>query len=198
MTTEKINIGPEGWDRLFAPSSHIAVITTVDTDGHTNAGSYGTCTRVNHDPVYVSFTCGVGTDTYNNVLATGEYVVNLPSFTEENLATVLLAGTHFDPDVSELEFGGITTVPSTKLRPPRVADFGRHFECEVEWTHQWLNRLMVCGKAVAVSCNPEFVDAAGDLVWEKAKPAHYCGAPYHESFVAAYEVMTLPAYVKPE
>jgi flavin reductase (DIM6/NTAB) family NADH-FMN oxidoreductase RutF len=37
------------------------------------------------------------------------------------------------------------------VKPPRIADFKSHFECKVEWTKQWLHRLMVCGKVVAAS-----------------------------------------------
>ena len=42
--------------------------------GRINAASYGTCVRVCHDPVYISFTTAEGKDTYNNILANGEFV----------------------------------------------------------------------------------------------------------------------------
>lgn len=52
---EKKLVQPEKyWDRLFAPSSHLAMITTVDVEGRVNAATYGTCTRVKHKPVYLS------------------------------------------------------------------------------------------------------------------------------------------------
>ena len=47
----KIDVPIEYWDNAFAPSSCLVMVTTVDTAGNVNAGSYGTCTRVAHDPV---------------------------------------------------------------------------------------------------------------------------------------------------
>src|SRR5437879_3597231 len=77
---KKIDVPAEHWDRLFAPSSCLATVTTMDGEGRVNAASYGTCTRVCHDPVHIAFTTGEGKDTYNNVLANGQFVVNLPAW----------------------------------------------------------------------------------------------------------------------
>jgi hypothetical protein len=41
----------------------------------------------------------------------------------------------------------------------------------------------------AVSVDADCVDAAGNVIWEKVKPAHFCGRPYDGGFVAAYEKM---------
>src|SRR4051812_3006933 len=62
------------WDRLFAPSSCLSIITSVDHDGRVNAAAFGTCTRVLHNPVYLAFTTTLGNDTANNILATGAFV----------------------------------------------------------------------------------------------------------------------------
>jgi flavin reductase (DIM6/NTAB) family NADH-FMN oxidoreductase RutF len=186
---EKVDVPPERWDRLFAPSSCLATITTVDAEGRVNAASYGTCTRVCHDPVYVAFTTGEGKDTYNNVLATGEFVVNLPAWERRQLEQVRICGLEYGPGVSELEKAGLTAIASKLVRPPRIADFGRHFECQVEWTHPWLYRLMVVGKVVAVSHTAGLTDAQGYVRWDEVKSAHFCGAPYEDRFVAAYDVM---------
>ena len=185
----KIDLPAERWDRLFAPSSCLATITTVDPGGRVNAASYGTCTRVCHDPVYIAFTTGEGKDTCNNVLATGQFVVNLPAWDRRQLEQVRICGLEYGPGVDELSKAGLTALPSTRVRPPRIAEFGRHFECEVEWTHPWLYRLMVVGKVVAVSCTEGLTDDEGYVLWDQVRSAHYCGAPYTDRFVAAYEVM---------
>ena len=91
----KLNQPPKYWDRLFAPSSCLAMITTVDREGRPNAASYGTCTRVHHEPVFIAFTANVGADNANNVLATGEFVVNLPRFERESLEKVRIVGLPF-------------------------------------------------------------------------------------------------------
>ena len=187
------------WDRLFAPSSCLAMITTVDAQGRVNAASYGTCTRVHHEPVYVAFTANIGSDNANNVLATGEFVVNLPRFEPKSLEQVRVVGLPFAPGVSEIEKAGLTALPSTIVKPPRIAECPRHFECKVEWTKEWSQRLMVVGLVVAASVDADCVDKEGYVLWEKVKSAHYCGAPYGGQFVAAYEKMAVEVpYEGPE
>ena len=44
--TKKIDVPAEHWDRLFAPSACLVMITTVDGEGRVNAASFGTCVRV--------------------------------------------------------------------------------------------------------------------------------------------------------
>jgi len=188
---EKLNQPPKYWDRLFAPSSCLAIITTVDARGRTNAASYGTCTRVNHEPVYIAFTTGIGKDTANNVLATGEFVVSLPAFERKILEQVRVVGLPFAPGVNELEKAGLTALPSTLVKPPRILECPRHFECKVEWTREWMGRLMVVGKLVAASVDADCVDGEGYVIWDRVKSAHFCGAPYKNRFVAAYEVMAV-------
>ena len=134
------------WDRLFAPSSCLAMITTVDALGRVNAASYGTCTRVHHEPVYIAFTANIGADNANNVVAIGEFVVNLPRFERRSLEQVRIVGLPFAPGVSELEKAGLTALPSTLVKPPRIAECPRHFECRVEWTKEWSGRLMIVGQ----------------------------------------------------
>ena len=189
MHPRKIDQPPQYWDLLFAPSSCLAVITTVDTDGVVNAASFGTCTRVCHGPVYIAFTVGVGKHTADNIRANGEFVVNLPRFERETLEKVRVVGLPFERGVCELDKAGLTAIPSTKLRPPRILEFPRHFECQVEWTHPWVNRLMVCGKVVAASVDEDCVEPDGRVIWDKVKPAHFCGRPYGGGFVAAYQTM---------
>lgn len=185
----KIDVPREHWDRLFAPSSCLVMITTVDRDGRINAASFGTCTRVCHDPVYIAFTVGAAKDTYNNVLETQEFVVNIPSFDREILEKVRVVGLEFPPDVNELEKAGLTSIPSKGVQAPRIAECRSHFECKVEWTKQWLHRLMVVGKVVAASVDEGYTDENGYIVWDKLKPAHYCGHEYKSKFVAAYQTL---------
>ena len=188
-STKKIDVPTEHWDRLFAPSACLVMITTVDEAGRVNAASFGTCVRVCHDPVYIAFTVGTTKDTYDNVLATNQFVVNVPPFEREILEKVRVAGLEFPPKVNELEKAGLSALPSKIVKPPRIAECRSHFECQVEWTKQWLNRLMVVGKVVAASVDEGCVNEDGYVLWDRLKPAHYCGNAYKNGFVAAYQTM---------
>src|SRR2546427_12514105 len=102
---DKTDVRPEWWDNIFAPSSCLVLITTVDRDGRVNAAAFGTCTRVCHDPMYIAFTCGSGKDTYNNVLATGEFTVNVVPFEQAMLDKTLVFVLPFRERQDELAEG---------------------------------------------------------------------------------------------
>jgi flavin reductase (DIM6/NTAB) family NADH-FMN oxidoreductase RutF len=175
------------------------MITTVSPRGEVNAASFGTCTRVSHAPVTLAFAVGAGKDTFNNVLATGEFVVNVPAFERRQLEQVRIAGLNFAPGVNELDAAGLQSLPAVRVRPPRIAGFGRHFECQVLWTRKWRDRLLVVGDVVAASCLPGVADENGYLVWDRARPAHFCGWPYENAFVPAFEVTHVDmTYTGPE
>jgi flavin reductase (DIM6/NTAB) family NADH-FMN oxidoreductase RutF len=161
------------WDRLFAPGGHAAMITTVDGEGRVNAASYATCVRIVHKPVQIAFTTSQTGDTGRNVTETGQFVVNLPSFERDVLEKVRIVGLPFARGVNELEKAGLTALPSMLVKPPRIAECHRHFECEVVWTKEWLNRMMVVGNVVAASVRAD------------------CGAPYVNMFAAGYETMAV-------
>jgi len=191
----KIDVPESGYDRLASPVATLVMITTVDTGGRVNAASFATCLRNNHIPCCYEFSVDMYKDTAANVLATGEFVVNIPPFEREVLEKVCVVGLPFAPGVNELEKAGLTAIPSKVVKPPRIAECRSHFECKVEWTKQWLKtRLTVVGRVVAASANRDCIDAEGYVIHEKLKPAHYCGHAYQKKdgssrFVASYEVM---------
>jgi len=195
-SAKKIDVPPEHWDRLFAPSACLGMVTTVDSEGRINAASFGTCVRVCHDPVFIAFTVGAPKDTCNNLLATGEFVVNVPPFEREILEKVRVTGLEFPTGVNELEKAGLTALPSKVVKPPRIGEYRSHFECKVEWTKQWLHRVMVVGRVVAASVDEGCTDANGYVIWDALKPAHYCGHEYKTGFVAAYQKMDVDMIYK--
>ena len=192
MTQATLVSQPEKyWDRLFAPAGHCAIVTTVDKEGRVNAASYATCVRIVHNPVQIAFTTNPAGHTAENLLATGAFVVNLPSFEPDVLEKVRIVGLPFARGVNELEKAGLTPLPSTLVKPPRIAECLRHFECEVVWTKEWTKRMMVVGNVVAASTYSDCVDAKGYLVWDRVKPVAFCGAPYVNMFAAAHETMAV-------
>src|SRR5437762_14265966 len=104
------------------------MITTIDKERRINATSFDTCVRVCHDPVYIAFTVGATKDTYHNVLATEEFVVNVPSFEREILEKVRDVGLEFPPRVNELEQAGLKAIQSKDVKPPRIAARRTHSE----------------------------------------------------------------------
>jgi flavin reductase (DIM6/NTAB) family NADH-FMN oxidoreductase RutF len=87
-----------------------------------------------HNPVHIAFTVGRPKHTALNVLETGQFTVNLPRHERTLLEKVCVVSLPFERGVNELERAGLTALPALTVKPPRIAECPRHFECEVEWT----------------------------------------------------------------
>ena len=116
----------------------IGWISTVGADGVYNLAPFSFFNAVCSNPPTVLFcvTARHGDlaqkDTLKNVLATGEFVVNIVS---QDLAEQMnLTSTELPPEISEFEFAGLTPAPSLTVKAPRVAESRIHYECELDRT----------------------------------------------------------------
>jgi len=111
----------------------IAWTTSVDPAGNVNLApfSYFMACHSYLPAVAISIGSRAGRpkDTRANILATGQFVVNLA--TADLVDAVNVSAAEFPPDVSEIDVLGLATLPSVKVRPPRIAASPVHLECEV-------------------------------------------------------------------
>ncbi|MBR1195205.1 flavin reductase family protein [Bradyrhizobium sp. AUGA SZCCT0240] len=111
----------------------IAWVTTLSEDGVVNAAPYSFFNVLGHEPptLAIGLLAGPGRfkDTATNILATGEFVVNLVS--EQNAAAMNVTCIDAPSDVDELALAGLTAAPSHAIRPPRIAESPVSFECRV-------------------------------------------------------------------
>lgn len=111
----------------------IGWISTISAGGVPNLAPFSFFNGVGYTPPTVVF-CPNGPhseggqkDTVLNVEATDEFVVNIA--TSKLRERLNISGMSFPRAVSELEEAGLATVPSTLVRPPRVAESPIHLEC---------------------------------------------------------------------
>ena len=111
----------------------IAWVTTLSEDGVVNAAPYSFFNVLGHEPPTLRSGCspdqGRFKDTATNILATGEFVVNLVS--EGNAAAMNVTCIDAPPEIDELALAGPHAAPSHKIRPPRIAESPVSFECKV-------------------------------------------------------------------
>ena len=110
----------------------IAWVTTVSEHGAVNAAPFSFFNVMGHEPPTVTLgllrqASGGFKDTAANILATGEFVVNLVS--EANAAAMNITCMDAPPEVDELACAGLTAVPSRHVAPPRIAESPVSFEC---------------------------------------------------------------------
>lgn len=110
----------------------IALITTIGADGLVNAAPYSLFNVMSHDPPIVAVSILPHPDrrlkdTGRNILATGEFVVNLVS---ENVAAAMnLTCIDAPPGVNELELADLETSASMTVAPPRITSCPVSLEC---------------------------------------------------------------------
>jgi flavin reductase (DIM6/NTAB) family NADH-FMN oxidoreductase RutF len=125
----------------------IAWVTTVDLTGTVNAAPFSFFNLLGASPPIVGI-CpgdrddGTPKDTARNVRLTHDFVVNL---VDESVAEVMNRTAASLPlGVSELQGSGLTTLRSSVVRPPRIAEAPASLEC-TEWGTLQIggNRLIV-------------------------------------------------------
>jgi flavin reductase (DIM6/NTAB) family NADH-FMN oxidoreductase RutF len=162
---------------LVAPRP-IALVTSIDEEGKLNAAPFSAYNYLCTDPPIL----GIGVtnrsneiyqpkDTARNIRRTGEFVVNI--VTEDIARQMNICATEFPAELNEVELAGFTTVPSEKVKVPRIAEAHAAMEC-VEFTTMEIGRSrIILGRVVAIYVEDRFVDPAGPYV--KADELHAIG-----------------------
>ncbi len=111
----------------------IAWVTTLGENGAVNAAPYSffNCVGVEPPLVVLGLLKDMATrqlkDTATNIAANGEFVVNLVC--EADAAVMNLSSVDAPRNVSEVDYAGIATTPSTIVAPPRISSSPVSFEC---------------------------------------------------------------------
>ena len=112
----------------------IAWVTTMDRKGRVNLAPYSFFNVFGSNPATVVFAPSVradGTqkDTLLNIEETGEFVLNAAV---EDLAEAVNSSSRELPrGESEVEMTGLTLMPSSLVKPPRIAEAPTHLECRL-------------------------------------------------------------------
>ena len=111
----------------------IGWISTVSAEGIPNLAPFSFFNAVGEDPPHVLFstvrTNNSNKDTLNNVLATGQFVVNM--VVEDIVEQMNATSQAVSPEVDEFALAGLTPLPSVKVKAPRVKESPIQMECEL-------------------------------------------------------------------
>lgn len=114
----------------------IAWVSTVSESGTYNLAPFSFFNGVAVMPPTVGFTVAFDDDdrgfkdTYTNLIANGECVVNM--VTEATAQAMNTSAKGFPPDVDEFVQAGVTPIASQVVKPPRVAESPIQFECTLD------------------------------------------------------------------
>jgi flavin reductase (DIM6/NTAB) family NADH-FMN oxidoreductase RutF len=163
----------------------IALVTTISPDGKVNAAPFSFFNLMGANPPICAFAPGDrdnGTpkDTALNVRATHEFVVNL---VDENIAKAMNECAASLPyGENELTRAGLTAVPSSLVKPPRIAEAPANLECSEWGTLQIGANRVVIGVIRRLHVRDELYDAGKQriltdklfTIGRMAAPHWYC------------------------
>ena len=156
---------------LVAPRP-IAWISTVNQAGLVNLAPFSFYNIVSTRPPAVMFSCSGPKHTGHNAQATGEFVVNVPSYDMRD--AMMATSQDVEAGVSEAELAGVEMAPSVAVRPPRVKGSRVALECRYLQTVQLDFNEVVFGRVVGV-----FIDDAllvdGHVQWPEGKLLYRLG-----------------------
>lgn len=170
----------------------IAWVTTVSETGLVNLAPHSFYTVACARPPIVQFSSVGKKDTLRNVLATGEFVVNLSP--ASLLEQVNNSAARFPPDGSEVEALGIDMEPSVTVRPPRVAASPAAIECTVHSTNELGDSTVVLGDVRLISID-ERVLVDGHPDFTRLDPLARLGK---EEWALRPEVISVKRPTRPE
>lgn len=132
----------------------IAWVTSLDAEGRLNTAPYSFFNVMGHTPptVVLGFLVrenGEPKDTPANILARGEFVVNLVS--EADSAAMNATCIDAPPGWDEASHAGLDLVPSDHVAPPRIASAPVSMECRLlQAVHPGPQQIIVIGEVVAM------------------------------------------------
>src|SRR5207248_4416429 len=124
---------------------------------------------------------GTKKDTLNNIEATREFVVNVAV---ESLAEkVNLSSKELPPDESEIDLTGLHTLPSVKVKPPRLAESPVNLECKLRQVVPIgsgpIAGNLVIGEVVAIHVADRVLDEKGKVDPRKLRTIARLGADWY-------------------
>ncbi len=188
----------------------IALVSTLSADGIPNLSPFSFFNALGANPPMITFAPSrrgrdaALKDTYNNLMATHECVVQCVTF--DMVQQVNLASSEFAPEINEFVKSGLTPINSDVVKPSRVAESPFQMECKMFEMKSYGNgpssgNLAICEVLkfhIAESIfengviNPHKIDlvsrmgadyycrASGNAVFEVQKPGEKIGIGYDQ------------------
>lgn len=156
---------------IIAPRP-IGWVSTVSADGVRNLALYSFLNLINYRPPLVAFSSMGWKDSVANVKATGEFVWNLATMAQA--AQMNASSASVEADVDEFDLAELEALPSSLIKPDRVAGSPVHFECRLTQLIQLetkegfqLDQWLVIGEAVGIHIDTTMLE---DGVYQTARP----------------------------
>ena len=151
----------------FPLMGQVVLITSVNREKVPSLATQSWISIFASRPAIVGFGCNMSQSTAKNILATGEFVVNIPG---AELAKKIwnMSGIETEGNKS-IEKAGLSPVKSAKLSTPRIAECKAHLECSLDWTKKYGDQVVIFGRVLLASVDKKAVEADSDQRYKYLK-----------------------------
>lgn len=177
----------------------IALVTTLSEHGVVNAAPFSMFNMLGEEPPILMISVnrlhdGALKDTAANIARSGEFVVHIAD--EPMAAQMHRCGERLPSDVSELAAVGLTSVPSSRVAPPRIAEAPVAFECTLWRTLETESRQIFIGEVRWLHARDGLVDTE---TWRVRLQSYFPVARFGASYyVTTRERFTLDPAKAPQ
>jgi flavin reductase (DIM6/NTAB) family NADH-FMN oxidoreductase RutF len=149
---------PKGASRLRFPlTGQVVLITSINREKVPSLAPQSWISIFASRPAIVGFGCNLSQPTAKNILATGEFVVNIPG---AELAKKIWNVSEMETEENkQIEKVGLTPIKSVKLSTPRIAECKAHLECSLDWTKKYGDQVVIFGRVLLASVDKKAVEA---------------------------------------
>jgi flavin reductase (DIM6/NTAB) family NADH-FMN oxidoreductase RutF len=151
------------------------VVSTVSPGGVSNAAPFSFNSPATTKPPMYGFCCEVKHDTWRNIRANSEFVVNLVGEDFGELMEPLSRDLPYE--VSEIKEFGLTEVPSKEIKPPRIGEAYGWMECKMTSYSEISPRVVwIFGEVLKSEIKKEALDEVVNV--ESVKPLNHISGEY--------------------
>jgi len=154
----------------------IAFVSTVGENGRFNVAPFSFYNAISGNPpllgVSINLRKGEPKDTLRHIRETSDFVVNVVD--EALNERAVQASGDWPNDVDEFQLTGLTAVPSSRVRSPRVAESPVHLECRLHREIELGQTVFVVGEVLLAHVREDVLtDGRVDIL--KLKPVGRLG-----------------------
>jgi flavin reductase (DIM6/NTAB) family NADH-FMN oxidoreductase RutF len=151
----------------------IAWVSTVSSGGIANLAPHSFFTVSSTDPPIVQFTSVGLKDSLRNVRETGEFVVHIVTRPLAELCNA--TSTDFPAELGEYAALDLATLPSHRVKPPRLAAAGISLECRSVGERDFGGSVVSFGQVVWISVEDDLLAADGNVDIRALQPVSRLG-----------------------
>jgi len=154
----------------------IVMVTSASREGKPNIASVAWAGTVCSDPPMISISLRKATLSHGLILASREFVVNVPSVRQVQWADY--CGVVSGRTVDKFEATGLTPHPAQTVAAPLILECPINIECAVKKILELGSHTLFLAEVSAVQVTRDLIDASGRLALEKAGLAAYVHGDY--------------------